>query len=197
MSTTLDQTAMLQFITEQGLTMDDLLKFKKPATKPSKRRTQRQKPKDNRPRCIARKWNDGLGAQCTNPTKIGEFCGLHGRTLSKKKPCATPECSHYDQVHTYNWEHLGRWDQPPPLFFKNDDCWAKPDAPLPTTPVSPLSVATNFVSTIISESISKLPKPQSIPQPQPKEDPQPDPKDDWMLAETESDDEIDESLFEE
>jgi hypothetical protein len=67
--------------------------------------------------CIARIWNKGNGARCSCKTKIGDFCGRHGRLNPHKTKCPDPNCKGYNTHHTYVWEHLGRYDEEIPTFF--------------------------------------------------------------------------------
>lgn len=74
--------------------------------------------------CIARIWNNGYGARCTNNIISGEFCDIHGKRTKSNKKCNDKNCKNYGYKHFYSWEHLGRWDSTPPKFFNNGSCWS-------------------------------------------------------------------------
>jgi hypothetical protein len=67
--------------------------------------------------CIARIWNNGEGGRCPFKTKLGDFCGHHSKKTNKEVKCLDPNCKGYNTVHTYTWEHLGRFDEEIPNMF--------------------------------------------------------------------------------
>lgn len=81
-------------------------------------------------RCIARIWKnkhgkEGHGSRCKAKVKIGEFCGRHGKPSTRRVKCKEPKCPWFGKYHDFAWEHCGRYDEPPPLFFRNLNCFAK------------------------------------------------------------------------
>ena len=73
-------------------------------------------------KCIARKWKgengeSAIGSRCNRPTKIGEFCGIHGKKIKNPKRCKESKCKGFNKTHEFAWEHLGRCDEVIPDFF--------------------------------------------------------------------------------
>ena len=73
-------------------------------------------------KCIARKWKgengeSSIGSRCNRPTKIGEFCGIHGKKIKNPKICKESKCKGFNKTHEFAWEHLGRCDEVIPDFF--------------------------------------------------------------------------------
>jgi hypothetical protein len=69
--------------------------------------------------CIARIWKnkngEAIGSPCGKKTKLGEFCGIHGKAYPQPKVCG----GNCKKTHIYKWEHLGRWDHKPPHWWNN------------------------------------------------------------------------------
>ena len=75
-----------------------------------------------RPQCTARVWNHGYGARCSaRSTQGSEFCLKH---CQLKFPTLCQGCVNYfkeNRYHDYVWQHLGRYNEPLPKFFKSHD----------------------------------------------------------------------------
>lgn len=71
-------------------------------------------------RCVARIWNNGLGAQCSRLSTNGsEFCKTHA---SLKYPKWCEGCYRdfgENRKHDYRWEHFGKITDPLPKCFTN------------------------------------------------------------------------------
>ena len=68
-------------------------------------------------RCMARTWCGGEGAQCSRKRCGGtDFCKTHGKEDGKQcKDCSNRAGDYVS--HSHQWRHLGRIDQPKPMFM--------------------------------------------------------------------------------
>ena len=105
--------------------LNEALALSKPKKKTKRVASQKPLPLHQ---CIGRSWNDGMGKRCTKPSKIGEYCGFHGKEYDEPggKTCKTKACG--NDFHTHGWQHHGRWDNLPPVFYKVIDCWSGKEA---------------------------------------------------------------------